>query len=159
MTSCNHYESKVPISSPSNSIIEESLLGEWILSPESKSEEASGYLEVIPFNDNEYLVQLKEYADSTKHIESIINIRMFASEVSKNTYFNLQFIGTDIDKGFMIYRFKPVSGNRYKVFFLSKNEFNKTFPNSKSFREFVEKNPKEFDKYFEMEGILERKIK
>ncbi|MUP36838.1 hypothetical protein [Labilibaculum euxinus] len=159
LTSCNHYESKVPISPSGNSVIEKSLLGEWILSSENKKEEASGYIEVIPFNDTEYLVQLKEIADSTKNIESIINIRMFSSEVNENVYFNMQFVGSDSDKGFMIYRYKPIAGNRYKVFFLSKDQFNKVFPNSKSFKEYIETHTKEFEKYFDVEGILERKIK
>lgn len=159
LTSCNHYESKVPISSSDNSVIEESLLGEWILSSENKKDETSGYLEVIPFNDTEYLVQLKEVEDSTQHIESIINIRMFSSEIKKDVYLNLQFIGADSEKDFMIYRFKSISGNRYKVFFLSKDRFNMNFTNSASFQEYIEKHPKEFEKAFEVEGILERKIK
>jgi len=159
LTSCNHYESKLPISSSDNSVIEKSLLGKWILSSENKKDETSGYLEVLPFNDTEYLVQLKEVEDSTQYIESIINIRMFSSEVKKNIYLNLQFIGNDSEKDFMIYRFKSISGNRYKVFFLSKDRFNMNFTNSLSFQEYIEKHPKEFEKAFEVEGILERKIK
>lgn len=157
LTSCNHYESKVPISSSSNSVIEEAILGKWILSSENKKDETSGYIEVIPFNDTEYLLQLKDVDDSTQSIKSIINIRMFSSEVNNNVYLNLQFIGTDIEKDFLIYRFKPISGNRYKIFFLSKDQFNMKFTNSKNFREYIEKNSKDFEKYFEVEGILERK--
>lgn len=159
LTSCNHYESEVPISSSSNSVIEECLLGEWFLLSENKKDETSGYLEVMPFNDTEYLVQLKEIEDSTQNIESIINIRMFSSKIKRNTYLNLQFIGADSEKDFMIYRFKAISGNRYKVYFLSKDKFNMNFINSDSFREYIEKHPKEFEKAFEVEGILERKIK
>lgn len=159
LTSCNHYESEVPISSSSNSVIEESLLGEWFLLSENKKDETSGYLEVMPFNDTEYLVQLKEIEDSTQYIESIINIRMFSSKIKRNTYLNLQFIGADSEKDFMIYRFKAISGNRYKVYFLSKDKFNMNFVNSDNFREYIEKHPKEFEKAFEVEGILERKIK
>lgn len=159
LTSCNHYESEVSISSSSNSVIEECLLGEWFLLSENKKDETTGYLEVMPFNDTEYLVQLKEIEDSTQNIESIINIRMFSSKIKRNTYLNLQFIGADSEKDFMIYRFKAISGNRYKVYFLSKDKFNMNFINSDSFREYIEKHPKEFEKAFEVEGILERKIK
>ena len=159
LTSCNHYESEVSISSSSNSMIEESLLGEWFLSDENKKDETSGILEVLPFNDTEYLVQLKEIEESTQLIKSIINIRMFSSKIEKNIYLNLQFIGADHEKDFLIYRFKPISGNRYKVFFLSKDKFNMNFTQSESFREYIEKHPKEFEKAFEVEGILRRKIK
>ncbi|BAX80217.1 hypothetical protein [Labilibaculum antarcticum] len=159
LTSCNHYESKVPISSSDNSVIEKALLGEWILTSENKKDDTSGYLEVLPFNDTEYLVQLKEIKDSTQYIESIINIRMFSSEINKDIYLNLQFVGSDSEKDFMIYRFKSISGNRYKVFFLSKDLFSKTFTNSLSFQKYIENHPKEFEKAFEVEGVIERKIK
>ncbi len=157
LTSCNHYESKVPISSSTNSVIEEDLLGQWILSSENKKDETSGFLEVIPFNNTEYLVQLKEVDDSTQYIESVINLRMFSSEVNKNVYLNLQFIGNDNEKDFLIYRFKPISGNRFKIFFLAKDQFNMKFINSEKFKEYIEKNTADFEKYFELEGILERK--
>lgn len=158
LTSCNHYESKVPISSSNNSVIEESLLGEWFLSSENKKDEKSGILEVLPFNDTEYLVQLKEIEDSTQYIKSILNIRMFSSEIKNNIYLNLQFIGTDSEKDFMIYCFKPISGNRYKVFFLSKDKFNMNFTKSENFKKYIEEHSKEFEKAFEIEGILKRKI-
>jgi len=157
LSSCNHYVSKVPITSSENSEIDKNLLGEWVLSSEKKEDKTSGYLEVIPFNEMEYLIQLKEYADSTQFIESIINLRMFSSEVKHNVYLNLQFIGIDDEKEFMIYRFKPISGNRYKVFFLSRDKFSIEFNNSKSFEEYIEKHSKEFEKSFDVEGILNRK--
>lgn len=158
MSSCNHYESRVPITSSSTSGIDKEILGEWILSSDNKKEDTSGYLEIIPFSNSEYLVQLKEYADSTQYIESIINLRMFSSKIKNNTFLNLQFIGSESDKTYMIYRFKKVSGNRYKVYFLSKDKFNIEFNNSKSFQEYIEKHPKEFEKSFIVEGVLTRKI-
>jgi hypothetical protein len=157
-TSCNHYESKVPISSSENSEIDTNLLGEWTLSSENKKDKISGYLDVIPFNDTEYLIQLNEIADSSKYIKSILNFRMYSSLVQKSEYLNVQFISTDNEKEFMIYRIKAISGNRYKIFFLSKEQFNREFKDSKSFYDYIEQHEKEFEKAFEVEGILERKI-
>ncbi|WP_372755911.1 hypothetical protein [Labilibaculum sp.] len=157
-TSCNHYESKVAISSSENSEIDTNLFGEWTLTSENDKDKISGYLEVIPFNDTEYLIQLNEVADSSKYIKSILNFRMYSSVVQKNEYLNVQFIGSDSEKTFMIYRIKSISGNRYKVFYLSKEQFNIEFKDSASFYEYIEKHSKEFEKAFEVEGILERKI-
>lgn len=157
-TSCNHYESKIPISSSNNSKIDTNLLGEWTLSSENDKEKASGYLDVIPFNDTEYLIQLYEIADSSKYIKSILNFRMYSSLVQKNEYLNVQFIGSNKEKEFMIYRIKAISGNRYKIFFLSREQFNTEFKDSKDFYEYIEQHHKEFEKAFEVEGILERKI-
>ncbi|MBI9060220.1 hypothetical protein L3049_21385 [Labilibaculum sp. DW002] len=159
LTSCNHYESEVPITNSDNSIIDSDLLGQWYLSSDNKEDDTSGFLEVIPFNKTEYLVQLKEFVDSSEHIESIVNMRMFSSKIKKDTYLNLQFIGSDDDNKFLIYRFKSISGNRYKLYFLSKEKFTKKFTNPKSFESYIEQNSKEFEKSFEVEGILKRKIK
>ena len=109
LTSCNHYESEVPITNSDNSIIDSDLLGQWYLSSDNKEDDTSGFLEVIPFNKTEYLVQLKEFVDSSEHIESIVNMRMFSSKIKKDTYLNLQFIGSDDDNKFLIYRFKSIS--------------------------------------------------
>lgn len=158
-TSCNHYESEVPITNSNHSVIDSKLLGQWFLSSENVKDDTSGFLEVIPFNKNEYLIQLKEFVDSTRHIESIVNLRMFASEVNNKTYLNLQFIGSENDNQFMIYRFKSISGNRYKLYFLAKDKFTKTFTDSESFKKHIENHSKEFEKLFEVEGILQRKIK
>ena len=157
--SCNHYESDVPIQPSNNSQIEEELLGEWILSSEKKDDKTSGFIEVIAFNDHEYLVQVKEYADSTKLIQSIVNIRMFSTQINGNTYFNLQLIGAENDNTFMIYRIKPISGNRHKLFYLSKDQFTMEFKDSDNFMEYIKNHFKEFDKAFEAEGILSRKTK
>ena len=159
LTSCNHYESEVPITNSDNSIIDSNLLGQWYLSSDNKKENTSGFLEIIPFNKSECLVQLKEFVDSSDHIQSIVNMRMFSSKIKKDTYLNIQFLGSDDDNKFFIYRFKSISGNRYKLYFLSKEKFTKEFTDSKSFKAYIEQNSKEFEKAFEVEGILKRKIK
>ncbi|RUT73132.1 hypothetical protein [Ancylomarina longa] len=158
LSSCNHYESKVSIGSP-NTTINSNLLGEWILAEDHKDGEISGFIDVLAFNKSEYLVQLIEYADSSNYMESIINMRMFETKIRNSTYLNLQFLGDDNDKSYMIYRFKSISGNRYKLYYLSKELFQKEFHNSKEFEEYAKTHYKEFDKSFEVEGILSRKIK
>jgi hypothetical protein len=157
LSSCNHYESSVPLSTPENSNINPALLGEWILTEEKKEKDTSGFIEVIAFNKNEYLVQLKEYVDSSKHIASVVCMRMFDTKIDKNTYLNLQFIGDNNEKSFMIYKFKPISGNRYKIFYLSKEHFIKEFDQTNKFQAYVRSHIKEFEKSFVQEGILSRK--
>jgi len=158
LASCSHYESAVPLGPPEKSIIEESILGEWILSDEKKENETSGFLKVMVFNQHEYLVQLYEFVDSSEHIESVLNLRMFSTQIKKDNYLNLMFLGPDAESSYMIYRLKEISGNRYKLMYLSKDKFETKFENSGSFKKYVETNQKEFNKSFLPEGILSRKI-
>jgi len=157
LSSCSHYESKVSIGSP-NSPTNSNLLGEWILADNVKDGKVSGYIDVQSFNKSEYLVQLIEHADSSNYMESIINLRMFETRIKNSTYLNLQFLGDDNDKTYMIYRFKSISGNRYKLYYLSKELFQKEFHSSDAFKMYIQNHHKEFDKAFEVEGILSRKI-
>lgn len=156
LCSCNHFTTEVPISSPENSEIDTDLLGKWILSTEKKEDRSLDYLEVSPFNEHEYLIQLIEYKDSSQLIKSFFNIRMFSSKLKDETYFNLQFIGLD-NKDFMIYKVTPISSNQYKLYFLSTNRFDKEFRQSEKFKDYIDKHPHEFEEAFEEEGILFRK--
>jgi len=158
LASCSHYESATPLGPPEKSSVEESLLGEWILSDEKKENETSGFLNVMAFNHHEYLVQLYELADSSEYIESVLNLRMFSTQIKKDNYFNLIFLGPDAESSYMIYRLKEISGNRYKLMYLSKDKFELKFENPESFKKYVETNQKEFNKAFLPEGILSRKI-
>lgn len=158
MASCNHFESEVPITDSSNSEITTELLGKWILTDEQKHENTTGFIEIIPFNKNEYLVQLKEYVDSSSHIASIVSIRMFESKIKKDKYLNLQLLGNKEDLKYMIYKFKPISKNRFKIYYLTKDAFDHEFSDSEKFLSYIMANYKEFEKAFKMEGIISRKI-
>ncbi|NOU61536.1 hypothetical protein [Marinifilum caeruleilacunae] len=158
LASCSTYESEVPLGNPGDTELDDKFLGKWILSEEKKTEEVSGHIEIIPFNRQEYLVQIIEYADSTDYLESILNFRMFPSKIKKDIYYNLQMLGTDEKSSFLIYKLKAISGNRYKLLYLAKDHFEKQFNSTGEFRKYVESNQKEFNKTFMTEGVLSRKV-
>ncbi|MFA8433965.1 MAG: hypothetical protein ACEPOZ_05565 [Marinifilaceae bacterium] len=157
LSSCNYYESEVPITSSSEASIDSSLLGQWILTTEKKEDRIGGYVEIIPFNDHEHLIQLVDYQDSTTLIKSIENIRMFTSTINKRTYFNIQMLEKSGRSNYLIFRTKAISRHRLKLFYLSKDLFQKKFDRQKHFEEYIEDHQKEFDSYFQLEGILVRK--
>lgn len=157
LTSCSIYESEVPLGKPGSTEVKSEILGKWILNEEKKNEEVSGHIEIFSFNSNEYLVQVSEYADTTDHIESFLNFRMFPIQINKEIYYNIQILSNDEETQYSIYKLKPISGNRYKLLYLSKEQFEKLFTSSTDFRKYVEMNQKEFNKAFMTEGILKRR--
>ncbi|MEO0683683.1 MAG: hypothetical protein AAFY76_01200 [Cyanobacteria bacterium J06649_11] len=99
LTTCNVYESNVPISDPKRSSINEEWLGNWVGLDENEFIIYPIFaVDLQAFNEQEYVASLTEYSRKGNSIRAVSTYKVFNSELKSHQYLNVYPLRGDNDK-------------------------------------------------------------
>ena len=81
------YESDIPLGSPYDAAIDQSLIGNWRLDTPETEDEAAGILNICAFNDHELVITAEQ--EDKKGVEIL---RAFTTRIGGQSFLNVQSI-------------------------------------------------------------------
>jgi hypothetical protein len=90
------FDSIVPLGSPSASMFDARLVGAWSCRDDEDEGRDSGALEIIAFNESEYLISIEESGDHTQ-------LRGFVAELDGRKFLNTNQISPRPESTFVIF--------------------------------------------------------
>jgi len=141
------YNSEVPLSNSTKAKIDEQLLGKW----EGNVMDVDT-LEFLQFNDNEYIILLKEIGKNECGL-----MRAFITEIKDQNFLNIQSVyPPNDDKEWIFINFK-VKNDALTIKVIEDNIFKKQFTSSDSLYNFTSENLNNIALYgTEDEAIIKR---
>lgn len=149
-TSCEIYESPVPISDSSKSTMDTSLVGHYkvIYANDYQDQSKQDFASIMQFNDREYLVRLVSAQDTS--IKDILLFKLFNSNVKSKEIFNLGYL--EANNKLPVYSFltyKQLNKDSLGIAMLQKSFSDKEFDSSKKLRKYMTSKYDSLDLFFE----------
>jgi hypothetical protein len=89
------YESDLPLSPPSEAVMDKDLIGTWTT---ADKDDSPGTLTIVPFNDHEVLIVIEEKGGTKREM-----LRAFTTPIGKERFLNIQGIEEPYDKRKWVY--------------------------------------------------------
>ncbi|MFH2096459.1 MAG: hypothetical protein ABIJ16_12185 [Bacteroidota bacterium] len=154
LSSCDFYESSVPLSDSSKSTIDTSLTGRWV-NAEKENSSGAEYFDITAFNEHEYLVKTPMLKDS--RYESVYTFRMFNTLLNNKEYFNLVSVDLNEERNYTFYKYDRLKNGDLQVYYLSDDYLRDTvFTGSKELCKFIKANTDSVEAGFKVFGVLHK---
>lgn len=151
---CEYYESAVPLTDSSRSVIDTALTGRWVNASE-KDADTSDYFDIIPFNKTEYIVKAPVFHNSK--FESVYLFKMHNTVLKDNEIFNLLSLNLEESNMYTFYKYEKLADGLIMVYYLSGKELKSKFNDSKELYKFFKAFPDSINSSFK-EFALIRKV-
>ncbi|MFK7808689.1 MAG: hypothetical protein AB8F74_12870 [Saprospiraceae bacterium] len=147
ISSCEIYQSKVPITNSNDSIINKDLTGRWIgLSQDEFQHYPQIEIMLQSFNEKEYIGQLTHYNDKGRNISSTELYKVFNTIIESDEYLNIKPIGTN-DQNFIFYKIEKDFKDSIHIRYLT-DSLKLKFETSNEFKDYLVKEELKFETEF-----------